>query len=284
MGAIHRPETTFNQPGVGVFAASNGASVEPISCNSIGMKSIAILLLLAACEININQQEPGSIPDAAGGGDAVHTPADEYLCGNPLPTTAPPSLRIEGKVQPISGSTSAGVVVEAWRRGGTSPLATSTAQAGTFTLMLNTSSKPVDGYLHTAHTGYMDTYAFPPAPFVETRTDILLGLIEPSFFGSLGPQQPNTGIVVIGMGDCDMESPVTGATISVHPAGNSTVHYLGDDGMYQNAPDVTTYAAVVSNVPAGPITIATENGSRLLRTGYAIAFANSWTTVELLPQ
>lgn len=254
------------------------------------MKRFALILLVTACT------DPDSAPDqgqtgADAGGDAPTIEA-QTLCGAPLPAVAPPSIRLSGDVERVdaSGPTSPnGISVDLWRRGGTEPLAM-VQTFGSFDLPANTQSAPIDVYLHAAESYRSDLYYFFDHPLAQSYAfEYALPLVKPHLYAALGPEQPDTGVIMVAMhDDCDgTDKPVTGATISLSPAGSATILYTSlasATPTFETAPDSSTAGAIIMNAPPGPITITATNGSRPLRSGHVLAFANSLTVVDLYPQ
>ena len=261
------------------------------------MKRIAIFVVLSACTGTIEplaapDAAPGLSPDAGQESDASTPPMpSEKLCGAALPMSAPASIGISGSADLVTaqGSVAAdGASVELWTRGAPQPLATDTTDGGDFSVTAATNNAPLDAYVHVAMAGFTSTYFFPTAPF---SSNIVLGptlpVFEPTAFDPLyetDPQEPSTGIVFVMMEGCAAEGGVTGATVAVSPAGSSIVRYLGDGDTMLLAPTSRTSGAIISNVPAGDVTITTSNGTRPLRTGRARVFTNSMSIVDLFPQ
>jgi len=250
------------------------------------MKYIAILALLGACTIEnyYGGDPPDGGTNGSGTSDGSSTPAPvpQSLCGKWLPTMAAPSIRLDGEMDAYNGmgSVDSGVTVELWKRGGSQPITTATTAAGKYTLYALTMGMPLDAYIHGMMPGYVDTYYFPETPFVKNELIHGLSVADRALFSALGPWAPNTGVVLLQMLGCETEY-TNGATVTVSPAG--TVMYLDENG-FRATPSAATFSAFIKDVPAGNITITVTGSPRPMRTGYAVAFANSITTIDLSPQ
>jgi hypothetical protein len=220
------------------------------------VRLVSILALAAAC-----------------GKDSPSNPnTGAYAClGQALPTTAPSSITVNGTVTQgvITPAPSSGATVTAYRTGNASPLATTTTAAnGTYTLSISTGGTPVDGYLQISNTGYITTYAYPPAPLAANATESGI-LVTTSEFANLSTvanvtQDPSKGFIAVVVEDC-AGAPIAGATISTNPAAG-TIRY--NSGGFPSSSATSTAAdgiAYAFNVTAGDVIVSATGGGHTLR-------------------
>ena len=220
------------------------------------VRLVSILALAAAC-----------------GKDSPSNPnTGAYAClGQPLPTTAPSTVTVSGTVtQGVIGPVaSSGATVTAYRTGNAAPLATTTTAAnGTFTLTIGTGGTPIDGYLQISKTGYITTYAYPPAPLAANATESGI-LVTTSEFGTLSnvasvTQDPAKGFIAVVVEDCN-GAPIAGATITTNPAAG-TIRY--NSGGFPSSSATSTAVdgiAYAFNVTAGDVIVSAMGGGHTLR-------------------
>lgn len=212
-------------------------------------------LLVAACG-----KDNGSNPDTG-----------PYAClGDPLPTTAPATITVTGTVTQgvISPAASADAAVTAYRTGNTTPLATTTTAAnGTFSLTISTGGTPVDGYLQIAKSGYITTFAYPPAPLAANATESAIIVTSTEFNGlsqSAGVTQDGAkGFIAVVVENCD-GAPISGATVTTNPAG--TYRYNAGGFPSSSATSTATDGiAYVFNVGPGDVVVQAQGGGHTLR-------------------
>jgi hypothetical protein len=204
---------------------------------------------------------PTGTPDAGG----------PFAClGQPLPSTAPPSITISGIVTtaignaPVSGATLQGYVV-----GTTSPVITLTTDGnGMASASAPTGGKPIDGYFRASISGKEDTWFYPAVPFAGDQT-IGVVMLTSSDVATVAQiantsQDPTQAMMFIKVVDCN-GAPLAGATISTQPAG--TIRYFsgGTPNSGATATD-SSGAAAVFDVPSGTVTLGAVEGAMTLRS------------------
>ena len=163
-----------------------------------------------------------SIVIAACGGDSSG-PAEGFGCvDDPLPTTAPGLVVVNGAIRAnaLSPGPVSNAIVIAFRRGapGSDTLAFDTSfTSGDYAVPIVTDGFPVDGYLRVTHSGLLDTYAYPSRPLVENlTTNVLMPTQnELDFLGvAVGvTQSASNGFIGVVVKDC-FGATVPGATFS----------------------------------------------------------------------
>jgi hypothetical protein len=195
-----------------------------------------------------------------------------YAClGDPLPTTAPATITVTGTVTQgvISPAAGGDAAVTAYRTGNATPLATTTTAAnGTFTLTISTGGTPVDGYLQITKTGYITTFAYPPAPLAANATESAI-IVTTTEFGGLSQaagvtQDPTKGFIALVVENCD-GAAIAGATVSSTPAGT---YKYNADGLPSSTATVTAAdgIAYIFNVTAGDAVVSANGGGHTLRS------------------
>lgn len=208
---------------------------------------------------------------AACGKDSNNPDTGPYAClGDPLPTTAPTTITVTGTVTQgvISPAPSADAAVTAYRTGNASPLATTTTAAnGTFTLTISTGGTPVDGYLQIAKTGYITTFAYPPAPLAANATESPI-IVTTTEFNGLSQaagvtQDGQKGFIAVVAENCD-GAAISGATVSTNPAGT---YKYNAGGLPSNSATSTSTdgIAYVFNVGPGDVIVQAQGGGHTLR-------------------
>ena len=217
--------------------------------------SVVALIVLAAC-----------------GKDSTGGNSGPYRClGDPLPTSAPANIMVTGVVTHgvIAPGPDSGATVTAYQIGNATPLAlTTTAANGTFSVNPATGGVPLDGYLQVSKTGYVTTFAYPPAPLAANAQQSVVIVTATEFnniAGALGiTQDPSKGFIALVVEDCD-GTPIAGATVTTNPAGT----YRYNAGGFPSNSASSTSAdgiAYVFNVTAGNVVVMAQGGGHTLRS------------------
>jgi hypothetical protein len=232
-----------------------------------------MLTILAAC--------------GGGGGDDANSPdaPKEFLDAPPV---VPAMISISGvaEEQAQSGSTPlTGVAIALFRRGNDTPLASATTDAqGKYSVMIATGTQPVDGYVKATKTGYVDSYAYPPAAWIADSTRGDANMITTGTFNLLvqfGGGSPAKGVVTLAVVDA-ADQAVTGATVSSTPA--SGVYKYSDANGFPTSTTGTAAdgIAFMLDVPAGDITVkATKAGGAAFKSHVIEARAGKFTTTAI---
>lgn len=204
-----------------------------------------------------------------------------YRClGAALPTTAPDPITVTGT---ITGNVAApaplvGATVAGYRTGTASALDSAVTNAsGNFSLTLATGGTPLDGYLRVSKAGYIDTYAYPPAPLAASGSHsaaIITAAERNTIAGLLGvtPTAGN-GFMAVVVEDCD-GAGVTGATLSVTQGGS-------DVGAVYTAGSAGTF--YVFNIPPGQTVVGASGGGNTLRSHTVTIHADALTLTGVTP-
>jgi hypothetical protein len=255
----------------------------------------ALALLLAAC----GSSDPSTTPDAASNPtidakpsppDAVPTP---YGClGDPLPTTAPSSIKLSGKTVAVSGTSSApvaDVAVSAFIGANPTAVASTTSTAGgDYAVDIATSNKPVDAYLRAHKSGDLDMYLYAAAPLAHDGPNASLVLVTQSDLGYLAlgaglTQSSSKGFVTVIVLDC-LGNAISGATVTASPSTGATIRYLAGGQPSKTA--TTTDAsgtALIFNAPAGNVEIGASVSGMTLRAHTLDARAGAVTATVVKP-
>mgnify|MGYP003575657376 CR=1 FL=1 len=231
-----------------------------------------------------------SVVIIACGGDSSGPAAGFECVGAALPTQAPALIQIDGQIlgNALSPGPISNAIVTAFRVGVTDSIATATSNTpGFYALSISTGGTPVNGYLRVTHSGQVDTYAYPSRPLAgNLTTNVLMPTQGELDFLALAvgvTQSASNGLIGVVVKDCN-GAEVAGATVSITPAGSSTVRY--NSGSAPSSTATATSAdgvAYVFNVPAGDVTVmATANG-HTLRQHVVNARAAVVTLTEIQP-
>jgi len=188
----------------------------------------------------------------------------------------------------LSGRTPlAGVTVEAYQEGGTTPVATTTSAAdGTYSLTITTEGV-LDGYLLGRIAGKKDTYLYPAGPLtadIDNATILMLtqGLFDTASTLAQGGQTPGMGFIGVQV-YTPANTAVAGVTLSSSPAG--TVRYNGSNGL-PTANGTMTLAdglGYIFNVAPGEVTISATGGGMTFKSHEVNARADQVTTTLITP-
>lgn len=244
----------------------------------------------AAQAADTGARDSGAIVDA-GAKDTGPVVTGNFACaGASLPTTAPASITVGGRVvdQSTGGATALSDVAFSAYPTQTSTTASSNATSGgtgAFSIVIGTGGVPVDGYLKATKSGEMDTYLYPNAPLAADASNLAVVMITPDTLtllqlGASATQDADKGLVAVVVLDCD-GNPVQGATVSI---GSATIRYDGAAG-----PSATAAAtgadgiAYAFNVPAGDATVSAMAGTVALRTHHLVSRTGVFTTTLVTP-
>jgi hypothetical protein len=225
---------------------------------------------------------------AACGGDSSG-PAEGFGCVNdPLPTTAPGVVTVDGQVlgNALSPGPISGAIVTAFRVSPAESLAVDTSSTpGFYAVSITTGGTPVTGYLRVTSSGKVDTYAYPARPLAGNLTTNVLtpSQSELDFLAvAVSVTQSNTnGFIGVVVKDC-FGDPVAGATVTTNPGG--TVKYNSGGAPSGSATSTADDGvAYVFNVPAGNVTVRAHGGGETLREHAVNARAGKVTLTEIQP-
>ena len=208
---------------------------------------------------------------AACGKDSNNPDTGPYAClGDPLPTTAPANITVSGIVTKgvISPAPDSGATITAYKTGNATPLAqTTSATNGSFSMFPATGSVPLDGYLQVSHTGFITTFAYPPAPLAANAEQSIV-LVTTSEFNALSfaagvTQDGAKGFIALVVENCD-GAPIQGATVTTNPAGTYRYNAGGvpSDTATRTASDGIAY---IFNVTPGNVIVQAQGGGHTLR-------------------
>jgi hypothetical protein len=172
-----------------------------------------------------------------------------------------------------------GAAVVGFRTGTATKLDSATTNAsGNFTLTLATGGTPVDGYLRVSKVGYIDTYAYPPAPLATSGSHsaaVITTSERNTITGLLGATQTaGNGFMAVVVEDCD-GAAVSGATLSVKQGGS-------DAGTVYAAPGAAG-AFYVFNIPPGETVVGATAGGNTLRSHTVTIRADVLTLTGVTP-
>src|SRR5262245_44760042 len=194
------------------------------------------------------------------GGDS-NGPAAGFECvGAALPTTAPALIPVDGQIlgNALNPGPISNAIVTAFRVGMAESLAVDTSNTpGFYAVSISTGGTPVNGYLRATHSGQVDTYAYPSRPLAgPLTTNVLMPTQNELDFLAVAvgvTQSASNGFIGVVVKNCNGDE-VEGATVSITPAGTSTVRYNAAGAPSQTAVSTSTDGvAYVFNVPAGDV-------------------------------
>lgn len=217
--------------------------------------------------------------DGGGPGGGVDAPS--------VPTT----ITVTGTTSEVglSGRTPvAGVTVEAYEEGASTPTASTTSDAqGTYTIQITTTGAPLNGYLLGSQAGKKNNYLYPAGPLVADISGATILMLTQQTFdlaGTLAQVNQTPGMGWIGVQVYTIDNmPVAGVTVSSSPAG--TVKYNGSNGLpTANATMTGTDGiAYIFNVPPGTVTISATGGGLTFQSHPVNARADQVTTTLIQP-
>ena len=215
-------------------------------------------------------------------------PAVGFEClGQPLPTTAPATIVINGQVTDIvTHNAVSSAPVFAFRTGDTTTLAADTTTTpGFYSLTISTRGTPVDGYVRVTESGHITTYAYPAQPITRDTVDNI-SMVTPAEFSLLAAAagitpQPGKGFIGVLVKDCT-GAAITGATVSTTPAATVLYNVAGVPSSSATA-TASDGIAYVANVTAGDVTVKASASGHTLRQHVVNARADVITLTEIRP-
>ncbi len=224
---------------------------------------------------------------AADGSDG-EAGTDPFAClGQPLPTTAPATVHVQGAVGDANFMAVAGATIDAFVGSSVTSSGTAISAAdGTFAIDLSSGGVPLDAYLRATKTGFFDTYHYPAYPIATSPIGFTVQLIDTATFTGFAllsgvTPDASKGSMLLVAADCT-GTGVAGATIGVAPAG--TLVYLRNRRPAPLASNTDSDgAAVVFNVPPGQVTVSASVGGTTLRSHVVTVRANTVTRTSIRP-
>lgn len=208
---------------------------------------------------------------------------------------APPAAQmvtISGRAETVEGTAIEpleGATIEAFRRDGGAALAMTTSAAdGTYSITLETGGTALDGYLKGTSAGRLDTYLYPPRPLAEDRDGATMLIVTQQtlgLLGSLGGVSQDSAKGFIGLIVQDGNGTgVSGAVVTVSPAGTARVIYAANGLPNQNATMTDSSGTVfIANTNVGEITVDATAGAMQFHEHSVEARAGVITTTLIDP-
>ncbi len=263
------------------------------------MRVALAAVALYAC--SIPDKHPGTVSDgpvtsdAASGHDGAGPPVDgagsgPFACfGQPLPTTAPPTITVSGTVTEITAVASeplSGAMLEVHPVPSGNAVANGFSDAsGSYSMSVQTGGKPFNGFVVANGSGDLPVSVFPSRPF-DSNTELAVTMITQQTLMLAGETvgisivstDTQFAIVIV---DCD-GTPLAGATLT---SASGTVRY-GSGGLpSQSALSTDTTGEVfVFNVVPGDFTVSglAANGDPL-RSHTVVGDGGGFTIALLQP-
>jgi hypothetical protein len=222
----------------------------------------------------------------AGGVAGAGTSADLGCLGDPLPGTVNASIVISGTVTAVGAGLLAGATVEGHLRANDNQLDSDTTLAdGVFTLTLDTGTTPLDAYLSLTATTYVDTFVYPPVPFIADVNPPLFMVtdtqLDAAALAGGVTRDADTGVAYVLVIDCNGD-PIEGATITTLPAGDLLYTANGIPSAAATSTDADG-RAIVFNLPADDLTVDAEVGGTSLREHILQLRADAVTVTAVMP-
>src|SRR5437868_3970930 len=162
---------------------------------------------------------------AACGSDTSGPTAGFECLGQALPTTAPATITVSGRITQnfLSPTALRGAYIFAFRTGATDTLAADTSDTpGSYSLSITTGGTPVNGYIRVTDSTHITTYAYSAVPLAtdDIENVFLATPSEFSFLASAAGITPVAGDGFIGLVVTNCAgAPLAGATVTTNPAG-----------------------------------------------------------------
>ena len=226
---------------------------------------------------------------SCGGNDSTGVPAGFECLGQALPTTAPASINVAGRI--TANLSSPGPVphayVYAFRSGDSTHLAGDTTDTpGNYSLTIATGGTPVNGYMTVSDSNHhLDTFVYPAVPLAGDLTQNVL-MVSGNEFTVLAAAAGITpvsgdGFIAIVVRNCQ-GTPVAGAMVSSNPAGE--VRYNAGGLPSSTATSTSTDGvAYIANVAPGNVTVQATASGHNLRQHVVTTHANALTLTEIQP-
>ena len=216
-------------------------------------------------------------------------PAAGFEClGQALPTTAPTTISVSGRITQNFFSPTAlrGAYIFAFRTGATDPLAADTSDTpGNYSVSITTGGTPVNGYIRVTDSTHLTTYAYPAVPLAtsDTQNVFMATASEFSFLASAAGINPVAGDGFIGVivSNCAGD-PIAGASVTSSPAGEVRYNAGGvpSSSATSTAADGVAY---IANVAAGNVTVQGTASGHSLRQHVVNARADAITLTQIQP-
>jgi hypothetical protein len=225
---------------------------------------------------------------AACGNDSSGPGAGFECLGAALPTTAPATINVTGRITQNAVAPTALAGAEVVASTGTNTLAADTTDTpGSYALAIATGGTPVNGFLRVTKSGFIQTYAYPARPFAADSANNTVLAITSNELGLLGTlagqsQTAGNGFVGVVVRNC-AGTPLANATVQTTPAGTAVRYNAAGAPSSTATSTAADGVAYVFNVPAGDVTVmATANG-HTLRQHVVNARADVITLTEIKP-
>jgi hypothetical protein len=207
--------------------------------------------------------------DAGGAAGAAGAPAEPPEClGDPLPETIDAEITISGLVTGWGGGGLEDATVEARDASDEGLLLSDTSDVtGAYALALDTGEAPLDAFLRVSAINRLDSYIYPPVPFIASVLDADLPLITSGLRTTAANAaevtlEADTGLLYVLVIGCD-GAPIPGATVTTDPPGELRYTEGGLPSVTATATD-DTGGALIFNVPPGDVELdASINGFSL---------------------
>jgi hypothetical protein len=216
-------------------------------------------------------------------------PAAGFEClGQPLPTTAPATISVSGRITQnfLSPTALRGAYIFAFRTGATDTLAADTSDTpGAYSVSITTGGTPVNGYIRVTDSTHLTTYAYPAVPLATSATQnvFMATATEFSFLALAADITPVAGDGFIGVivRNCAGD-PIAGASVTSSPGGE--VRYNAGGAPSSSATSTSADGvAYIANVAAGNVTVRATASSHTLRQHVVNARADAITVTEIQP-
>lgn len=262
--------------------------------------SIGLLSLAACGSDGADKPDAPKAIDAAVDAIPDSPPADasiyDFSClGNSAPTTIAATVTISGTAREVivQGMTpsvvaNGNVSIKACKGDclnandlGTTTSSNTAGMVGTYsTAALTTGGTALDGYLDATKTGDRRTLVYPPSPLAQSQSNVpILQFSNGAMLAlqALGiSQNAQKGMLGIVVADC-ANTPIEGATVTVTPAGDNPL----DLGALAQGMAPGTW--LITNVPAGNVTVTAKYGTTDLRSHVVSSVAGATTTTGVRP-
>ena len=216
-------------------------------------------------------------------------PAAGFEClGQALPTTAPATISVSGRITQnfLSPTALRGAYIFAFRTGATDTLAADTSDTpGNYDVSFATGGTPVNGYIRVTDSTHITTYAYPAVPLAtsDTQNVFMATPSEFSFLASAAGIAPVAGDGFIGLVVTNCAgAPLAGATVTSTPAGAVLYNAAGvpSSSAKSTAADGVAY---IANLPAGNVTLQATASGHALRQHVVNAHADAITLTQMQP-
>ena len=252
------------------------------------MKRLSLVLAAAAACGHPSSPAKSDAPVVTQKDAPVFLDGMQFMDASP---NVPPMVTVSGTTTsqglnntvPVSGAT-VGVYRES---ADTTPLATATSDAnGNWTMSVPTGGQPIDGFIKSTATNYMDTYAYPTGAIVADTTGVNLNEITAGNFGLLATfagatQDSSKGVIALEVDDM-MGNPVAGATVVSVAASNPYRYDDPSNGLPSSSATATSSdgQAYMFNVP-GSVAIGAMKTGVTFKSHHVNARPNAFTMTNI---